>query len=431
MDNHGFTEDVYRRLPDPFRSTTALHTNGDRDVYFVSALAVVSGLLPNVTSIYDGAEIQSNLFIFINAPYGAGKGMARLGRLLGEPVHDYLRSIETPPAEGHTPERKMLYIPANSSKSGLIELLASNGRGVIFESEADSLTDILVQDYGNFSDILRKSYQHENVSFFRRLNREYFDIKKPCLSMLLTGTESQLKRLIPGLENGLLSRFLYFSMKADTTFKNVFSAKASPDNLFLDYGNDLLKLFQWLNNLETPLRFSFTDRQHQLFLTQYQELTDDLFETYGDPVLGLIHRFGIQYTRIAMIISTLRNYYDGTLTENAPIICSDDDFDLTADIMEVFQSNSLNIIGLLSKPDVNALPRIQQRFVGALPDQFATSEAIMTGAVIGLNERAIYRFLKNQTYFSKDKHGLYRNKSKSINGYQSEVFTAFTGDVQN
>ncbi|NCC74183.1 MAG: DUF3987 domain-containing protein [Sphingobacteriia bacterium] len=425
-----FTDEIYRRLPEPLRGTTALLTNSDRDIFFVSALAVVSGLLPNVTTIYDRAEIQSNLFIFINAPFGSGKGMARLGRLLGQPTHDYLRSIETPPAEGHAPERKMFFLPANSSKSGLIELLASNGRGVIFESETDTLNDVLLQDYGNFSDILRKSYQHESISFFRRLNREYYDIKKPCLSMLLTGTTSQLKKLIPSLENGLLSRFLYFSMQADTKFKNVFEAKASPDNYFLDFGNDLLKLFQWLTSLDTPLRFSFTDSQHQQFLTQYQALTDDLFETYGDPVLGLIHRFGIQYTRIAMIISTLRNYYEGTLNEAAPIICSDEDFDLTGDVMEVFQANALEIIGMLSKPDVNGLPRLQQRFVGALPDQFATSEALMTGMVLGLNERAIYRFLKNQTFFTKDRHGLYTNKSKKINGYQS-VFSTFAGDTQN
>jgi len=81
----------------------------------------------------------------------------------------------------------MLYIPANNSKSGIYQLLEENDdKGIMFESEGDTLADAIKQDYGSFSDTLRKAFHHENLDLFRRGNEELIEINKPELSVVLS-----------------------------------------------------------------------------------------------------------------------------------------------------------------------------------------------------------------------------------------------------
>ena len=62
----------------------------------------------------------------------------------------------------------MLYIPANNSSSGMFQLLYDNkGKGLIFETEGDTLAQSFKSDYGNYSDGFRKAFLHETVSYFR------------------------------------------------------------------------------------------------------------------------------------------------------------------------------------------------------------------------------------------------------------------------
>src|SRR5690606_30104441 len=125
-----------------------------------------------------------------------------------------------PTPAGHT----KLYLPANSTKTAMMQLLMeNNGRGIIFETEGDTLADMLRQDYGNFSDVLRKAYHHESVSFFRRANNEDVFIEHPQLSVVLSGTQDQLHRLIPTIENGLFSRFCFYILDQRQGFKDPFA----------------------------------------------------------------------------------------------------------------------------------------------------------------------------------------------------------------
>ena len=72
------------------------------------------------------------------------------------------------------PLHKMFFIPANSSSSAFIQALADNNfTGVIFETEADTLANTFKQEWGNFSDVLRKAFHHESTSLFRRKDQEF------------------------------------------------------------------------------------------------------------------------------------------------------------------------------------------------------------------------------------------------------------------
>ena len=87
----------------------------------------------------------------------------------------------------------MLFLPANNSSTGFFELLNdSDSSGLIFETEADTLSKSFKSDYGDYSDGFRSAFQHEPHSFYRRTDKEYVEIKRPALSVMLSGTPKQI-----------------------------------------------------------------------------------------------------------------------------------------------------------------------------------------------------------------------------------------------
>jgi hypothetical protein len=114
------------------------------------------------------------------------------------------------------PNYKILYIPANISSAMVIQhLKEGNERGIFCETEADSMGNTLKQDWGGYSDLLRKAFHHEPISYSRKTNKEFVEIDNPCLSVALSGTPGQVENLIKSSEDGLFSRFIFYSFKSN------------------------------------------------------------------------------------------------------------------------------------------------------------------------------------------------------------------------
>lgn len=410
QDGH-FPEEVYNNLPEWLKQACQRLTGTDKEVFFVGSLAVLSSLLPGIKANYDGQQIESNLFLFLVGNFGSGKGALSYSRQLAAPIHKHIK--ETAPASdpetGQPLPKKLHFLPANSSKSGFIELLANNGgRGLIFETESDSLTDILKQDYGNFSDILRRGFHHETISFYRRLNKEYFDIEKPSFSVLLSGTPNQLQKFIPGVENGLFSRFLFHQLQTNTEFKNVFDeSKNNLNGLFYSIGEHLREFYIFLNSGNSEIVFKLTESQQNEFLAYFQELKTTLIDTFGEGMAGNVNRFAVQFFRIAMILSAMRIT---DINQTRPFLfCKDVDFKNVIRIMEVFIFHALQIFESLDQSG-NDLPQNKLQFIQALPPEFATSEAVTTGQRFNISESTVKRFLRENQYFEYLRHGVYRKK---------------------
>lgn len=404
-----FTNELYDSLPGILQDGTNVLSGNDKEVFLVGSLTALSSVLPNFQTTYDGQAVESNLYTFLYGNYGSGKGALRYARNLVSPVHKYLRETETiPEGSDQQPQKLLLFIPANSSKSGVIELLErTKGKGLIFETEADTLTDILRQDYGNFSDILRSAYHHETISLYRRLNKEYVDMDKPKLSVLLSGTPKQLRKLIPTIENGLFSRFSYFGLESELSFKNVFdTSKGDLNKHFYDIGERLLELYKYLDSLSEPLVFELQGHQKAEFLSYFQELKRSLIETYGDTMAGSVNRFGMQFIRVAMILTALRNFETGEF--NTLNYCNDLDFDNAKQIIEVFTWHTLNIYDSMAAKSLEDLPDNKQAFYKALSFEFTTSQAVNVGEEYELSKSTVNRFIDNLQLFENVKHGHYR-----------------------
>lgn len=233
-------DEVYDHLPGFFNEgTKVFNVPRERDVFLTGALTILSGCFNRVNGLYDSKPYSPNLFSFIIAPPASGKGVLSYSRQLAQVIHSNITNGNGQSAQlTQNVESGLIthFIPADSSSAAVKRLLQRNkGQGTICETEADTLSTTLQQDWGGYDDLLRKAFHHETVSFARVGESDdvkLMEVRQPRLSICLSGTPSQVPTLLKSTANGLFSRIMFYSYRNDGIlfFKNVFD-KDGPINL--------------------------------------------------------------------------------------------------------------------------------------------------------------------------------------------------------
>lgn len=390
-------ETVYENLPQ-FLQQVVNPANGqeEKDILLLGALTAFSACFPKLFGIYDQRKVFSNLYLFVTAPASAGKGRLNQIKNLVEPVHKLKReqakvlkqqfqaetatynmnkgkdeNLEKP----SKPPERMLFIPANNSVTGVYQLISDNkGRGLIFETEGDTLAQAFKSDYGNYSDGFRKAFHHETISYYRRTDREYVDIEKPCLSTVLSGTPKQVATLIPNAENGLFSRFMFYYMNIKPTWKNVFqnSNKLGLDDYYNQLGSEFLELYKTLkNNPEIEIRLTTT--QQQQFNTFFESLQTKYINLQPEEYIATIRRLGLIAFRIMMLFTAFRIMEDGDV--NATKECEDIDFENAITIISILVKHSSKVFNDLPiEQKATKRSNRKERFLESLPKQFSRQD---------------------------------------------------------
>jgi hypothetical protein len=372
-----FPENMYSNLPTYLKTLCNEFTGRDRDVFLISFLGVVSPCFSPVVGIYDDYTMRSNLYIFIAAPASAGKSPMRWARELIKPIdkelkeasealiEDYKRShndyqngiTETHP--GKRPKQQSLLIAANNSATGILQNIANNKEvGLIFETEADTLSGTLSKEWGDFSEFLRKAFQHEPFSYNRRGGNEHVEVESPQLSVVLSGTPQQVINLIPNTENGLFSRFGFYAFNLDAKWKDVFARRGakSRELFFKEQAEQLFQYYKWVQE-EANIEFSFTEEQQKKFNHLFEKSHDEFANLMGLEIIPTIRRLGLTTFRIAMLLSIFRKLEEGMLCDK--IICADCDFDSALAMNDVIKDHAAYVyqsykgnakIDLKSKP---------------------------------------------------------------------------------
>jgi len=389
-------ESVYAALPEFLQKVVAkCETNEERDVMLIGALATLSSVFPKVFGIYGGKKVYSNIFLFVTALASAGKGLLVLCKKLVNPVHWELRklthqmkaqyeiemreynlqkakdfTIEKP----NKPPERMLIIPANNSTTGVFQLLSDNeGKGLIFETEGDTLAQAFKTDYGNYSDGFRKAFHHETISYYRRTDHEFVEIDNPCLSTVLSGTPKQVATLIPNAENGLFSRFIFYHMNIVPVWKDMFA-----DNIyglepyFDDLGQEFYPLYKALE-ANPDIEFCITQEQKKQFHTFFTQFQEKYLTLQGSEYMATIRRLGLIAFRIAMIFTTLRILETGDFSEKQ--VCSDGDFQAALSMVRILVKHSSHVYSELPV-DVQptTLKNRKEQFLDKLPEKFTRQE---------------------------------------------------------
>jgi hypothetical protein len=426
---------VFDTIPEFLKHITSVATTKEeRDILLLGSLVTLSVAFPKLIGKYGDNPVNTNLFIFISAKASAGKGILIHCRKLVEPIHLALRNqakimkqqFEVDMQEYNAnkgkdantekpqkPPQKMLFIPANNSATGFLEILGdSDKRGLIFETEGDTLAKAFKSDYGDFSDGFRNAFQHEPISYYRRTDKEYVEIDRPCLSALLSGTPKQITTLIPNAENGLFSRFMFYVMNMKLIWKDVFASKTENglDVHFEKLGNEFYSLYQTLQ-ANPDVHFSLTPSQQLQFNQFFGKMQTLYVNIQEEEIISSVRRLGLIAYRIMMIFSALRIMEDGEITQN--LICNDTDFQNTLAMITILVKHSSYVYSQIAQETYKPKPKHKkEQFLENLPYHFNRQTYVATALSLGITDKSAQRYIKefkDADIIQYDGHDQYTN----------------------
>jgi len=424
---------VFENLPTFLKDICNISDLADeKDILLLGSIVTLSSCVPNVFGYYHNRKVFANLFLFVTAQASAGKGMLTHCTRLVNPIqkrlrdeslllksqyerdyNDYQAIKKTNPAaeKPQRPPEKMLFIPANNSASGVLQLLNdNNGKGLIFETEGDTLAYAFKSDYGNYSDAFRKAFHHETIRYYRKTDREFVDLEQPCLSAVLSGTPKQVQNLIPDAENGLFSRFMFYYLQMSSVWKNVFERKTENglDEYFDVFGSRYYELFRELNS-SINIEFTLTVSQQNEFNNTFEHWQTKYETLLGFEYNATVRRLGLITFRIAMIFSVLRILETGNLSRR--IVCEERDFQNAIAITEVLVIHAKKVFSEL--PQTVVAPKREnreERFFNMLPHTFTRKEYVSIAEKLEIPDKTaqnyIAKYLKNGM-IHRDKQDFY------------------------
>ena len=443
------------------------------DAMILGALNVVSGLMggangtpehrSGVYGIYDGHRVYAPLYNIIYSGAGNGKGNLMFNKELAYQVKKEMRSAydaekskydqamaewesKSKKDRGDAPREPVYrdpFVPGNSSSSAVYRALDANGGwGLMFETEADTVSSMIDSDYGNYSDLMRKAHHHETLSMNRVTEKLHIDIDEPRLSIFLTCTPGQLPSLFPSFENGLGSRFLFYNLPdEEVSFHDVFALRESPlEDTYKQLGDTLLPLYHALQSrADHPIQFMLSAAQQRDFLRTYQDLLVEQYGMQGKGIRAFVFRIALESFRYAMILTTLRRLSEweasfGPSTdheifrddENA-LICDDRDFRTVKTIVECLVNHTARVYAVMAKEDDNPfalhgkkLSADERRLYKALPEgDFLTADVLDRADRLQISRRTAQRMLSRfcNVYRIIDpvKRGVYNKPAVSDN----------------
>jgi hypothetical protein len=430
-DNPFIPETVYTSLPQTLKEACNVFAGRERDVFLTSALSVLSGGFYNVQGYYSNEVVFPNLFSFVVAPPASGKGSMKYAKQLGDCYHNFLlneskealkkykkekllfdrklRKAKTDQEieeliEPKPPKVNVFFIPADTSSSMLIKHLEDNdGLGCICETETDTISNALGKEWGGYSDILRKGFHAEVISKSRVKDLEYCEIKEPKFSLTITGTPNQMDSLITSIEDGLFSRFLFYSFTSEPIWNATYTLKItnSKKEIFSNFSAILCDKFK---SNEKQI-FYMSEKQGNKLDKTFSDALNHNTSNYSSQVSGLTFRLGLMTFKIAMVLSALRS-------NESEIYCSDEDFENAMCLVEkVYMPHSINMLNKYNKSNTS-LTVVEQKLLEWMPDDrnFKRSEISEEASKLEISDRTLSDILKkfiNLNQIKKIKNGLY------------------------
>ena len=384
------------QLPKLLEQALSVAPEGEtRDMLLLSLLTNCGYALPAMRMLHGRPHHTycPELLTMVVAPAASGKGIMNYGRLL-------LQAIEG--ANG-----KQVYIPANSSASALLKVMDEyDGRGIVFATEMDTLTQTLRAAYGQFGDIVRCIFEHETVSQLRRQNNEFIEIRNPRIAMLLSGTPNQVAPLLRNRENGLMSRFACYVVNSRMEFNdNVWDVKEegnmpSEAVLYDRLASELGDRYLWMETAERECYFYLTDAQLKTIKRMFRSEYDTYSQEFGDLFDASLKRMPVIMKRVGMVLTGLRLDITKPLPER--VVCAEEDFQTMLLIGHKLLMHAAMVFQMM--PELKATPvgeiggnMLQKQFFQMLPTDFTKQDAVKQAEVLGISEDTMKRWLTKYT----------------------------------
>lgn len=398
----------------------------ERDITLLGSLNCCSALFPGVSFFYKNALYSSHFYHALVANAAAGKGVVAFilslldatqeyydrqrrdqkkafekAQMAWEAeVHQALREHRSPDSDKKPEEPKAKYLKTSSttSKSRLLEQLATNGElGCHMSStEINALISSLAQDYGKYEDILCKAAHHEEISQSYKIDGDPIVVPRPHLALIMSGTPEQFTGFFRSHENGLYSRFLIYTRQLNPHWETCAPGEGRVDlrEHFHTLGKKLFEMHKLL--LESPTLVTFTPGQWERHTQQFGVwLKSALVEGKEFPT-SIVFRHGLLAMRLASILTIFRKWDDYRYAKE--YCCTDADFDTAMQIIATVIEHSL-LLGT-SLPDTGHPPVAMRKFhqfedvLKKLPRIFSYIDFINAAKELGISVSTAKRYLR-------------------------------------
>lgn len=426
---------VKNNLPSFFKEVFSITTRErEQDVAIIGSLILFSNILPNVFVIHDKEKWATHLYAFIAARAGTGKGIlekiSKIFKIIDDEIftkrfdeemedykQEYKKYTEAQKngqymEEPVKPAKMKFFLSADSSRIAFLMKLSNNrGSGVMYDPEGDTLSGSLEMDWGNFSADIRKNFQQEKIES----NRKEFDltIDFPHFSILLSGTPNQIIRFFErSVEGGLFSRFIMYFFTINSEWdRTVWDAtgwdtiQATREQL----SKRVEFIFRSLEARKEPIIFTWQKKHWEKLNKIFEQWLHQYVSLFGENSSGIIYRLGLIASRVATILAMARMYDDhssptaetffGEESDKATYItCSDIDYEITVQLMEVFKAHTFAIFEFIQKEEQQEQKQLEKsimiKFLEALPDRFQRKDAIFeVASKLGIPERTADGYL--------------------------------------
>lgn len=411
MEMNLLPEIIYDKIPDYLKELTIPFVARERDIVLLSSIGSISACLPKVYGIYSGDKISANLYVLVVAPPASGKGVLNKSRRLVEKIHISVKAnsslrrqiceVDKKQSKDKNteqcPEIEIKLLPGNVSSSKIYKHLQSSEYGLlIFESEADTISQLLKLDWGSISDVLRKAFHHESLSISREIDDKYFEINNPQLSMVVAGTPNQVQPLIHSKENGLFSRFLFYYFTEPSYWKDVSpnTIRLNANELFDIAGDKLFELYNNLIDTDFEIEIKLNNQQWEQFNSMMSTITTSSINEGLLQIIPIIKRQGVIFFRIIMILTMMR-HIDNPLTQE--YYCDDDDFFIAKEIVKVTIDHSLEVSRILDSKSNDPKEKLNAReiiLLSFLELNFTRNDALVASESLKIPERTLGYMLK-------------------------------------
>ena len=397
----------------------------ERDITLLGSLNCCSALFPGVSFFYKNALYSSHFYHALVANAAAGKGVVAFilslldatqeyydrqrrdqkkafekAQMAWEAeVHQALREHRSPDSDKKPEEPKAKYLKTSSttSKSRLLEQLATNGElGCHMSStEINTLISSLAQDYGKYEDILCKA-AHQEISQSYKIDGDPIVVPRPHLALIMSGTPEQFTGFFRSHENGLYSRFLIYTRQLNPHWETCAPGEGRVDlrEHFHTLGKKLFEMHKLL--LESPTLVTFTPGQWERHTQQFGVwLKSALVEGKEFPT-SIVFRHGLLAMRLASILTIFRKWDDYRYAKE--YCCTDADFDTAMQIIATVIEHSL-LLGT-SLPDTGHPPVAMRKFhqfedvLKKLPRIFSYIDFINAAKELGISVSTAKRYLR-------------------------------------
>ena len=421
------------------------------DIMLLGALTALGACMSRyVRCLYGGKYHHPSLQCFVVAPSASGKGILSYIRLLVEPIHDEIRTEVATQMKAYKKEKaaydamgkerskmeapqmppnRMFLISGNNTGTGILQnIMDSDGTGLICEAEADTLSTAIGSDHGHWSDTLRKAFDHDRLSYNRRTDQEYREVKKSYLSVLISGTPSQVQTFIPTAEDGSYSRQMYYYMCGISKWISQ----------FMDNGIDWEEIFtamglEWKGKLSEIKAhgihtLQLTDEQKEEFDTVFSGLFERSSVANGREMYSFVARLAVNLCRIMSEVAVLRalespHPYDFKTSPTSPftpdkeipadnckdgiitrwdVSISQEDFHAVLSLTEALYCHATHILSFLPSTEVSHRCNADRDYLfQKLGNEFTRTQLLEEAVAMGIKENTALTWLKRLTKYGK------------------------------